>query len=734
MACESNGVWSTAPFEFIDGFKSDVARRVTAGTRGDWIEPAADSKALAEGAVLSKLFVKEGSFSLEWKRHAQYPTIACRTIEHNWSGYKGISFWLYSTVATGDVITLGVQSDSAETKTNDYYLYDFKVDWVGWKKQEIALSAFAPLGRPVGWDKTDALLFFSKAKWQDPDPRTTLYLDGIQLLKTEPAAPATAGGEDAAVSGANARLKMRHQYPVKLNHAQPEVEVPFQKGAHEVQSLYFNGARSRYGYYPKYDPGYVSFGPTGRPYIRSPLFLQTLGADGKWITLSFDKALQGYAEQKKWAGVALRLDNEDPVVRFDAAGDLYMISTLLRLNERSEEIASSSVLLHSRDQGVNWTIYTLPTALADFEKLDANNTDCLKYPPAIILAQLKYRANADQASYLLVPKKKPDGTLLLPPEILIAENALTGPVHSGGGNFMVSRGDKIFLIYGDMAPLENGARAKTAEANIPANHPARAMTFIGNGKVVEARAETGVPTYVVEYDRKTEKLSRPVFVGFGGQARDNHNWGAITLDSKGGLHVVINGHIDPIMYTYSLKPGDITAWSPPVYLAAYPGTKLLTIASYASLNCDRNDNLLCVFRADGVAYNHRLATLRKPAGKPWDKERSLVVPFNMLYHVWSHKVAYDRQRDRYFVAYNDQPGSTQMSRDTYSFYRFIWPAGELAMAERARQISEEFQGLPAEGVMPSLIYPGAAEMTVMVTDDGGVSWRYATTPDFLPKR
>ncbi len=56
------------------------------------------------------------------------------------------------------------------------------------------------------------------------------------------------------------------------------------------------------------------------------------------------------------------------------------------------------------------------------------------------------------------------------------------------------------------------------------------------------------------------------------------------------------------------------------------------------------------------------------------------------------------------------------------------------MAERARQISEEFKGLPAEGVMPSLIYPGAAEMTVMLTDDGGVSWRYATTPDFLPKR
>jgi hypothetical protein len=639
------------------------------------------------------------------------------------------------------LITIGIQSDSAETPTNDYFVYDFIVDWTGWKELSIPFKDFSSLGRPVGWSKVDAILFYSKSKWQNPDPRTILYLDDLRLLATEP--PITASTH--AVDGLALKENI-HRVPVKLNHGLPEVTHQLQNDEPEVHTYYFNAARGRYGYYPQYDPGYVSFDPTGKAYIHSKALIETLNHQGKWVRMGLQATLEGYAKQNGWKGISIR-KGEEPIIRFDQEGDLYVLETITRLDEEGKELHDAGILLHSRDQGRNWTIYPLPHPLADFEKLDAHNQDCLKNPPAIILSDIKWRHGSDQSNYLLLPKKQADGTLQLPSEILISNNALMGPVHSGSGNFIVSKEDKVFVVYG-MVPLSakdySGAAfdEATEKANqmwlktlppVPADHPARSMAFAALGPKPEGKAAEGVPSFIVVYDRKTGHLSKPVFLGYGGRSIDDHNWPAIAMDSKGILHVVINGHCAPLLYTHSLKPLDITAWSMPVYIPYEPDSDKFSYVSYASLNCDKQDNLLCVVRSDSRAYNHRIASLRKPAGEPWGKERSIVVPFSDKYHVWTHKVTYDRHSNRFFLSFYDQSSALQMSRDTYLFYRFIWPAGEIEMADRAKLTKSSFSGLPQQGA-DGMFVPGPSEMTVLVSENGGKSWKFATTPDFLKNR
>ncbi|MES2308444.1 MAG: BNR-4 repeat-containing protein [Verrucomicrobiota bacterium] len=738
LGFEEAGLWVTAPFEFLEGAKLDLKMSNRAMARLPWNVPPAEEADLAQGAVLSTKYVKEGKSSLEWGNHAKYPTISCRTINHDWKGFSGILVSIYSEVATGDVIEVGVQSDAATTYFLDYYRAEFTVDWVGWKEVSIPFSAFTAFGNPVGWQKVDAISFFAKSKWQTPDPRTVLYLDALKLLTAKDAVPAT-GTPSQDSSPSFFVIRDKFQSPVHLNHDLPEISQQLGEGEPEVQTCYYQSSRSRYGYYPKYDPGYVSFDLGGKVYLRSYDIINVLGADGKWKRIDLKKTLEEFAHQQGWLGISLGSPQE-PVIRFDQEGDLYLIEGLRRLEGPGKEariLENKSVLLHSRDHGETWAVYPLPGQGADFEKLDGHNEEALKNPPVILLTEMK-KGDSREIS-LLLPEKKKEGGLLIPPPILIAKNSLAGPVHSGGGNFIISQGEKIFCLYGlvpDKSLViknEGGAEEKINREEwmkqippIPENHPARLMAFFSNDGKKTYKAAEGIPTYIVSYDRKERKLSEPVFLGFGGKAIDEHNWGAITADSKGILHVVINGHIDPLYYVSSLKAGDITAWTQPIYVPCEPGSRELSYVSYASLNCDKDDNLLCVVRSDTKFYNHRLAVLRKPAGGGWEKEQDLVIPFNGSYHIWYHRVAYDRARNRFTIAFYDLSFMQNLSRDAYAFCLFIWPFGEEGLN---RWVDEGKKGIPEEGGAP-LYTPGSSEMTVLLSSDLGRSWKFATTADF----
>lgn len=705
MGFEDPMAWVTAPFEFIDGLKSDFDNLATVQQRFDWVIPAQHPADLIHGAKLTTQVVKEGKSSLEWKDHGKFPTISCRTIDHDWQSHSGILLWMGSRVATGDTIVMGIQSDSPETPFLDYLTYEITVNWSGWRELRLPLADFTiKIGNPVGWKKVDAISFFAKVNGRNPDPRTVLYLDACKL-----------------VSGSVPDIPKGQVAPAPFPPGHPEVERQLEHDEALVQTCYFNAARARYGYNPHYTPGYVSFDPVGRAYLRGIAAIETPNAQGKWLRIDLKKVMEGYANENGWGGIRFEMP-EDPAIRFDAQGDLYALEYVAQLDRAGKLQAKRTLLLHSSHKGGNWRIYPLPAnKSADFEKLDGNNGDCLKYPPVITVKDFLFLPNRDSSAYLIVPEKQSDGSLQLPPVIRFGTGAVIGPVHSGGGNFILSQGDRVYAVYG----VAYGA----SPPPIPPAHPAGSMTTAFSAGMLPSAKGTpvtgGIPTFVVAYNRTSRQLGAPVFVGYGGIAQDGHNWPAMTADSKGILHLVIGGHVNPLLYTHTMKPGDLTAWSPPVFVPFKTGEKTLALGTYASLHCDQHDNLLCVVRSDSYYYNHRLASLRKPADKPWGNERAIVIPFADGYHVWNHKVTYDKLRDRYFLAYYDQCNKLEMTRDAYLFYRFIWPSWEPRLTGQGKQAV-----IPHEG-RKGMFDPGADEMTVLVSGNAGFSWQFATTQDFM---
>jgi hypothetical protein len=203
----------------------------------------------------------------------------------------------------------------------------------------------------------------------------------------------------------------------------------------------------------------------------------------------------------------------------------------------------------------------------------------------------------------------------------------------------------------------------------------------------------GVPTYVATYDRKTKTVGKPALVGHGAPANDIHNTPSITMDSQGYLHVLAGTHGQPFPYARSLKPNDAhSGWTEPV-----PAGKDMS-QTYIGLVCGPDDTLHLVYRLwqTGKAPfpTSQYATLayqRKRPGKPWEPPRILIVPPFSEYSVFYHRLTIDR-KGRLFVSYDYW--------STYWFYR------------------TDHQG---------------SRRALLMSPDGGESWRLANTDDLRPQ-
>ena len=783
MGFEVPGAWTTAPLE-LPGLmrhygvtESDLwcAQAVHDRT---WNIDSVPLTELAGGLTLSSAQVKEGKRSGRWDNLVRYPTLATADVPHQWSGATTLSLWIYADRATHDIVTLGIRSDRPDVPGHQYFLHSFRIDWSGWKLVAIPLNAFDAYGRPAGWDKVDAVCFFAKAFGNQPNPYTALYLDDLRLdrpgidLATATVTSVPNAIPEKEEDGFVYRLlfqdrrlpAVNHDFPEKVEPVPPVGPVRFI--SHQT---YFRTERDLFKYYPRFNAGFPSFDPAGRAYIFSGDVIQRLGDDGKWQVIELRPVLIAWAKAQGWRGMMNNwgAQGSDPSVRFDNAGDAYVLiqgEPLDAAGRRGKWTTRFAALLHSRDGMKTWTVYTLPGRMASFEKVDGHNLDCLKRPPVILLGDCKNFAESDKAGYLLLPAKKPDGSLSLPPPIKYADVCLGVNYHSGDGNIALSRGNKIFIVWGwcidpSASPETVNALAAGRLAGgkwtlsslkttpvvgslppIPADHPGMKLTSRyrihkeRSSEYPEAHSCDGVPTFVVAYDIPTGTLSPPVYVGSGGGAIDSHNWPAITADSQGILHVIINGHHNPCTYAHSLRPDDISAWSAPEFISDRGGLPAL---SYASLNCDRDDTLYTLHRASTATYNDRLVLFRKKAGQPWESEQPMVAPFKRLYTAWYHHIAYDGRRNRLFVTYYALPNLTFLSRDMYEFLIFYHPELEAKLCSGMGKTGENPGPLPMikSPFWDSWTYGGqyapvASEPVTLVSDNGGQYWRLAVTGDY----
>ncbi len=738
MGFEKAGAWNTAPIELFDlmpEYKLVCTR--TQGHKAGKVLATTPEK-LASGAKLSTKHVTAGKHSLLWKDHATYPTIATHHMPRNWQGKKTLSLDIYSERPTNEIVFIAIESDSPETKWKDYYYLPIKINWQGAKTVKLPLKDFTKYEKVAGWNKVDGIYFFTKMFGCQPNPYTELYLDNLRVTD-EPA-----GSDWEKIAAKLPEIKGKDNFPVvisaiewqqdQLNHQYPETVGNKAVNAPYAYQYYFRNERDLFKYYPKFVPGYICFDRHGKAFINSPRIIQFKGPDGKWQKSETGKAVIDWAKKQGWQGlkIAWTHNQSEKAVRFDKDGDAYVLIQAEALNKEGKPYdwtTRCTLLLHSKDKLKTWTVYKLPSRTGEFEKLDGHNLECVDRPPLILMGDYKYFGAGDPGGYLLLPEKKSDGTLHFPKPIKYADNCISVAQHSGGGNQAITKDGKIYIIYSWYVPdhRRKGDWKKTCPP-IPENHPALKLQYIRKShKTTTEYSKNGVPAFVVAYDLNTKKLSKPVFVGMGGGIYDNHNWGAITVDGKGYLHVVINGHHNPTSYSRTVRPLDISEWTPTKYVLP-EDQKLQPNLSYATLNCDKKNNLYTVHRSTTGVYNNHIGLYRMtPEGK-WLPEKTLIVPFKYMYKVWGNKMMYNPAEDRLCLTVYGQSSMKQLSRDQYEFDIFYWPDHE-----RIYYSNTYNQGLNRGPAKPNggcnMMLSEASEAISLLSNGPGKTWKLVTSDD-----
>ena len=417
-----------------------------------------------------------------------------------------------------------------------------------------------------------------------------------------------------------------------------------------------------FGYRPAFTPGIACFDGQGRPYLRWEDVIQTPDDAGQWLRLPFTAAPATLFPS--WDGKFMQGYFADEHVVFDDAGDAYTTVNATRSS------IGRIFLLHSRDRCRTWKAYTVGLGYARLERRDGHTR--LTRPPALLIHDSGMRG----VLQLVLPEKRPDGTLDVSRSKVISEDSLLVSNHSGGGNSVITLGDRVIVAFPGRTPLPGKEKA-------------------------------GTPQYIVSYDLTTHRLSAPVLLGLGGHGPpDAHNLPVIAADSQGTLHAVLGAHHEPFLYTHSLQPGAIEdGWSEPVRIGTPKRRAAEGSYTYVGLVCDPADTLHVVGRWAGDSYTFKLAYLRKKQGQPWEANRDLVIPFKGNYHVWYHKLTLDG-RGRLFLNYVCR-ADTKRSDEVPSFLR-KWPTR------------------PPEGSFLTQSH------CLLMSDDGGDSWRLATSADLLP--
>jgi hypothetical protein len=131
--------------------------------------------------------IKEGDVAIRWDAGLQpYGTLSLTESdfkEYDWSKFNTLRIWVFSELASGSKITVGIFPDtSTETPEVSFYQSQFTVNWEGWQEIELPLSRFKKISTPDGWSHISRIEFISHLS-SEPIPGTILFFSGIKLVE-----------------------------------------------------------------------------------------------------------------------------------------------------------------------------------------------------------------------------------------------------------------------------------------------------------------------------------------------------------------------------------------------------------------------------------------------------------------------------------------------------------------------------------------------------------------------
>lgn len=263
--------------------------------------------------------------------------------------------------------------------------------------------------------------------------------------------------------------------------------------------------------------------------------------------------------------------------------------------------------------------------------------------------------------------------------------------------------------------------------------------------------EGGFQVRVATLDRETGVWSAPMTVG---QAYDNHGGPALTVDSKGYLHIVYYPHHHAFRYRRSKQPNDASAWEDEQRFG-----KELT---YPTLVCGADDTLYFTARRRHWDRPYEVELWTKKKGGKWERKGAILrsrhkgyshfqeslawgpdhrtLHLACRFHEKSDKEAYGRIQTLAYMVSRDS-GQTWESSEGKAIEM---PASvdEIEVLERggvdfARALRSGAMAVDGQGV-PHLIYSiGEGEApgrTVIARPTGDGSWEKLAMAESMPDK
>ena len=444
------------------------------------------------------------------------------------------------------------------------------------------------------------------------------------------------------------------------------------------------GPYEQYGYAPAYTRNVPVFDSLDRPYIRSRTsnpnytsFVHTL-AGGGWERRGLLPAVR--ATYPNFAATVGAGGSRSDRVVFDLADRAY---TPLTIRLRNGSLRN--LLLYSLDLCRTWSVAELPPGQIAIETWTGHND--LSGPPFLAFwARSGYSGkHRSQVNTVRVTQPYFDGdAIVVPKPTFVTSTSLGLSRISGGSSFAATSGGTTFFTWPEATPGD----------------------------------DRGVPIMLAAYDHATRTVSPAVELARVRPDDDLHVKPGICLDSQGYLHVVTGAHGGPFLYTRSRAPLRVDAgWTEPepVLTDGWADEKTGEREgrqTYLSLVCDARDVLHLVFRQwrQGCDPYHRgfaygaLAHQRKAPGRTWGKAKVILVAAHPGYSIFYHKLGMDHA-GRLFLAVSYSGGDEiKDSKDRLARWRIV-AAQEITQRRYRRRM-------------------------VLMSDNGGGSWRLATTGDF----
>ena len=659
-------------------------------------------------ATLSGEKKSNGNYSIKWDNHPYYPTLSAK-MDADFAGANELKLWIYSEKATNEKIMLNLVCDNPKTLWKDGYFYPIIIDFTGEKEISIPLKDFFRFNEPMEISNVSQIYFSAKMFELTPNPETVIYIDNIRAVYNEEY-PITPHTKIYKKDTDNHRGTV-YDWSL-LNHDFPEVQnsadINTEQNTVIKYKPYYKTERAIYGYFPKYAPAVPSFDKDGNAYFYKNGRILWLDDKGKWNVVDLEKEfLNHWGDRGYYFSIYDQMSGDETVIRFDDDGGVYVAMT----------VYSIPYLFYSPDSMESWKCYNISrstgisTEIASssyirFERIEAHNQDASKNPPAFIYG-----------NYLVIPQKDGEAGLSFK-SVKYGEKMLGHNNHSGDGNSLITIGNNIYIVY---AKYDENLSEEEKSALPDENSRANALSWVDDG--VTFYSKDGTKAYIKRINRETLEMSEPVFAGYGGHTQDDHNWPNMTVDSAKRLHVFVNGHHDPIYYSYTLYGEDLTQWSEPILFSKSKDD------SYASILTDKDDTIYVLTRDSGRGYHFDLSLYTKKKGETAFTHDYLVQRTFAYYKVWRNRMALDPVTNKIYVFYYSQSGAEELFKDNFDAFIYTWPDKERLFIQQ--------KGVPAFGEEKrwynTTIDDSGFEGVVLVSSDGAKTFNLAQTSDFKGK-